>query len=82
MLVKIVVASLQKDKHRQTNLCQGCRTDSDLKVLALRYANEPLVHIRLVFQKLLQTRQTRRNNKKLSKKGFGYDYALFGKLTN
>ena len=26
--------------------------------------------------------QTSRNNKKLSKTGFGYDKALFGKLTN
>ena len=40
-------------------------TDSDLKVHALHYANELLVHI-----KLLQTRQTRRNNKKQSKREF------------
>ena len=31
-------------------------TDSDLKVHALHYANELLVHVRLFFQKLLQTR--------------------------
>ena len=45
----------------------------DVKVHALHYANEPLVRDRLSFQKLLQTRQTNRNNKKLSKTGFGYD---------
>ena len=45
-------------------------TDSDLnmlKVHSLHYANELLV---LAFQKLLQTRQTSRNNKKFYKKGF------------
>ena len=56
--------------------------DSDLKVHALHYANELLVRVRLAFQKLLQTSQTSRNNKKLSKTGFVYDKALFGKLTN
>ena len=42
------------------------------------------MQMRLAFQKLLQTSQTAasRNNKKLSKTGFGYDKALFGKLTN
>ena len=43
-------------------------TDSDLnmlKVHSLHYANELLV---LAFQKLLQTRQTSRNNRKLCKK--------------
>ena len=59
------------------------KTDSDLKVYALHYANELLVHIRLAFQKLLQTRQTSENNKKNSAKmGFGYDEALFTKLRN
>ena len=37
------------------------------------YANKLLVRVRLSFQKLLQTRQTGRNNKKLSKTDFGYD---------
>ena len=36
----------------------------------LQYANEPLVRVRLSFQKLLQTRQTSRNNEKLSKTQF------------
>ena len=49
---------------------------------ALHYANELLVRVRLAFLKLLQTREMSRNNKKLSKTGFGYDKALFGKLTN
>ena len=42
------------------------------------------MQMRLAFQKLLQTSQTAasRNNKKLSKTGFGYYKALFGKLTN
>jgi len=57
-------------KDNETNLCQDLltieNTDSDLKVHALHYGN-------LSFQKLLQTRQTNRNNKKLSKTGFGYD---------
>ena len=44
-----------------------------MEVHTLHYANELLVLVRLAFQKLLQTRQTSRNNKKLSKKGFGYD---------
>ena len=38
-------------------------TDSDLKVHTLHYANELLVHVRLV-QKLLQTRLICRNNSK------------------
>ena len=37
------------------------KTDSDLKVHALHYANELLVRVRLSFQKLLQTRSTCRN---------------------
>ena len=42
------------------------------------------VHVRLSFKKLFQTRQTSKSNnkKKLSKTGFRYDYALFGKLKN
>ena len=69
------------------NLCYDLstiwkNTDSNLKVHALHYANELLVRVRLAFQKLLQTSQTSRNNKKLSKTGFGHDKALFGKLTN
>ena len=56
---------------------QSENTDSDLKVHVLHYANELLVRVRIAFlQKLLQTpetRQTSRNNKKLSKTGFGYD---------
>ena len=44
-------------------------TNSDLKLHALHYANELLVHVRLFFQKLLQTRLIIcRNN---SKKGLG-----------
>ena len=74
-LVKIVVASHRSaQKTTKQNLCQDLltieNTDSDLKVHALLYANELLVRIRLAFQKLLQTRQTRRSNKKLCKKGF------------
>ena len=34
------------------------------------------------FSKTFANSQTNRNNKKLSKTGFGYDKALFGKLTN
>ena len=40
----------------------------NLKVHALHYANELLVRIRLAVQKLLQTRQTGRSNKKLQKR--------------
>ena len=61
----------------ERNLCQDLlaieNTDSDLKVHALNYANELLVRIRLPFQKLLQTRQTSKNNEKLSKTGFASD---------
>ena len=57
--------------------CNGAHAHNceilSLKVHALHYANELLVRVRLAFQKLLQTRQTSRNNKKLSKTGFGYD---------
>ena len=62
------------------NLCHDLltirkNTDSDLKVHTLHYANELLVRGQ-------KTGQTSRNNKKLSKTGFVYDKALFGKLTN
>ena len=53
-------------------------TDSDLKVHALYYANELLV---LAFQKLFQTCQTSRNNKKLCKKGL-WLWLFFRKLRN
>ena len=67
------------EKDNERNLCQDLstieNTDSDLKVHALHYADELLnyVRVRLSFKKLLQTRQTNRSNKKLSKTGFGYD---------
>ena len=55
-LVKIALAS--QHKGNQTNLCQALltveNTDSDLKVHALNYANEPLVRIRLAIQKLFK----------------------------
>ena len=42
-------------KDKETNLCQDLltnqNTDSDLKVRARHYANEPLVRVRLSFQK-------------------------------
>ena len=64
-------------KDNERNLCEDLLTieniDSDLKVHALHYANELLIHVGISFQKLLKTRQTNRNNKKLSKTGFGYD---------
>ena len=69
-LVKIVLASQHKKQpHKSLSIFVDNieNTDSDLKVHALHYANELLV---LAFQKLLQTRQTSRNNKKLCKKGF------------
>ena len=69
VLVKIVGASQHK---RQPN--KSLSRFVDLKVHALHYANELLVLVRLAFQKLLQTRQTSRNNKKLSNTGFGCDY--------
>ena len=51
-----------KIKDNERNLCQDLlateNTISDLKVQALRCANELLVHVRLSFQKLLQTRST------------------------
>ena len=80
-LVKIAVASQHKIF---VTICRQSEenTDSDLKVHALHYANELLVRAKLALQKLLQTSQTSRNNKKLSKTGFGYGKALFGKLTN
>ena len=67
-------SNIPAQKNNQTNLCQELltieNTASDLKVHALHYANELLV---LAFQKLLQTRQTSRSNKKICKKDFGYD---------
>ena len=64
-------------KDNEGNLCQDLltieNTDSDLNVHVLHNANELLVRVRLSSQKLLQTHQTNRNNKKLSKTGFGYD---------
>jgi len=75
-LVKILQHLGTKDNER--SLCQDLLTiedtDWDLKVHALYYANELLnVRVRLSFQKLMQTRQTNRNSKKLSKTGLGYD---------
>jgi len=64
-------------KDNETNLSQDLltieNTDSDFKVNELHYVNELVVRVRLSFQKLLQTRQTSRNNKKPWKTGFGYD---------
>jgi len=64
-------------KDNEINFCQDLltteNTDSGLKVLALRYANELLVRVRLFFQKTLQTRHISGNDEKLSKTGFGYD---------
>ena len=64
-------------KDNETNLSQDLltieNTDPDLKVHELHYANELLVRVKLSVQKLLQTRQTSRNNKKPWKTGFGYD---------
>ena len=55
-------------KDNERNLCQDLltieNTDPDLKVHALHYANELLVHVRLSFQKLLKNRSTYRNNTK------------------
>ena len=59
--MKIVVASQHKDMQTQ-DLLTIENTDSDLKVHAPHYVNELLVRVRLAFQKLLQTRQTSRNN--------------------
>ena len=68
-LVKIILASLHKKQPNKSlsRFVDIENTDLDLKVHALRYANELLV---LAFQELLQTRQTSRNNKKLCRKGF------------
>ena len=71
-------------KDNETNLCQdwfvnNLKTPTDLKVHALHYAN---LLVRTCFSKTLANSQTNRNNKKLSKTGFGYDKALIGKLTN
>ena len=71
-LVKIAGSSISAQKTIKQIFVKICwqaieNTESDLKVHALHYANELLV---LAFQKLLQTRRTSRNNKKLCKKGF------------
>ena len=71
-LVKIAGSSIPAQKTIKQIFVKICwkaieNTDSDLKLHVLHYANELLV---LAFQKLLQTRQTSRNNKKLCKKGF------------
>ena len=47
-------------------MCEN--TDSDLKVHPLHSANELLVSVKLAFQKLLETRQTSRNNYKNDQK--------------
>ena len=53
-------------KDNEGNLCQDLltieNTNLDLKVHPLHYVNELLLRFRLSFQKLLQTRSTRRNN--------------------
>jgi len=76
-LVKIKLLQHLSTKDNERNLFQDLltieNTYSDLKVYALHYANELIVGVRLAFQKLLQTRQTSRNNKKPSKTSFGYD---------
>ena len=77
-LLSMNKSSISAAKDNGRNLCQDLftieNTDSDLEVHALHYANELLVRVRLSFQKLLQTHQTSRNNKKLSKTGLGYEY--------
>ena len=52
-----------KDNERNLrhNMLTIENNNSDLRVHALHYANELLVHVRLSFQKLLQTRSTWRN---------------------
>ena len=87
-LVKFAVVSHHK-RQPETNLFHDLpicwrseNTESDKWFCALHYTNELLVRVRLAFQKLLQTHQTSRNNKKLSNTDFVYGKALFGKLTN
>ena len=67
-------------KDNEKNLCQDLltieNTNSDLKVHALHYANELLVHVRLSFQNLLQTRSTCRNNTKKMFKSTDHDKTL------
>ena len=74
VLVKIVVASQHKRQRKVLVKIQDLltveNTDSDLKVHVLYYENQLLVRVRRSFQKCLQTRQTSRNNSKLSKTGF------------
>ena len=70
-LVKVFAVSQhkrQRNKSLSRLICQQSEnTESDLKVHALHYANELLVHVRLAFLKLLQTRkraETTRNYQK------------------
>ena len=74
VLVKIVVASQHKGQRKVLVKIQDLltveNTDSDLKVHVLYYENQLLVRVIRSFQKCLQTRQTSRNNTKLSKTGF------------
>ena len=74
VLVKIVVASQHKRQRKVLVKIQDLltveNTDSDLKVHVLYYENHLLVRVRRSYQKCLQTRQTSRNNTKLSKTDF------------
>ena len=58
MLNYIRFVSYHNIKDNERKLCQDLlaikNIDSDLKVHVLYYANEPLVRVRLFFQKLLQ----------------------------
>ena len=51
-------------KEDERNLCQDLLTSENTDSDFLHYANEPLVLVRLSFQKLLQTRSTCRSNMK------------------
>ena len=67
------LSTKDNERYLRQDLLTIENTDSDLKVQVLHYANELLnVRVRLSFQKLLQTRQTNRNNEKLLTTGFGY----------
>ena len=64
-------------KDNERNVCLDLLTientvDSDLKVHVLHYANEPCRQT-FLSNASLQTRQTNRKYKKLSKTGFSYD---------
>ena len=84
VLVKIHVVASQHKIQRNKSLSRFSgiwKHRTGLKVHALHYANELLVSVRLAVQKLLQTRQTSsRNNKKLSKTGFGLIKHCLGNL--